>query len=383
MRCLSPDRRLTAAALVAATVVALAACNSAPTQKPAPLTEFKPALEVAARWSVSVGNARGAFLQPAVLENVIFAAAADGAVIRVEPQSGKVEWRAETGIRIAAGVGSDGFAVAVAGSRGEVVALSAEGKVSWRAQVSSDVLTPPLVGRGLVVVRSTDQRVSAFEADSGKRRWVYQATAPALTLRAATGLSFAGDNVLVGLPGGRLIAVSLANGALRWEASITEPKGTTEVERLADVLGPLPVRGDEVCAAGYQGRITCAATAGGALRWSREISAASGVAVSPEAVYGVDARSYVHAVTRDKGASLWRNERLGFRGLTTPLALAGAVVVGDAQGYVHFLSPADGGLVGRARVDSSAIVAPPQAWGDGAVIQSQGGTLALLAPRGV
>ena len=348
---------------------------------PSPLPEFQSGLDVGATWRLSVGSVRDTFLQPVVVENALYAASAGGVVMRVDPASGSPVWRTDVGTRLSAGVGADGFTVAVATPRGEVIALDADGKIRWRAQVSSDVISPPLVGRGVVVVRSTDHRVSAFEAESGKRRWVFSRQVPPLTLRASTEMAFAGDNVLVGYPGGRLVAVALANGAARWEAAVSEPKGTTEVERLADVLGPVAVAGGQACAASFQGRVMCAEAGTGSLRWARELSAGGGVARDSRAVYAVDATSQLQAFAVDGGASVWRNERLTYRALTTPLALSGAVVAGDLEGYVHFLSPAEGSLLARVRVDSSPIVARPMAWNDGAVVLSSEGTLTLLAPQ--
>jgi outer membrane protein assembly factor BamB len=367
----------------AAASLLLAGCSlfGASKPAPAPLPEFQPSLSVATAWRVPVGSGSGTFLQPALTENAIYAAAAAGAVVRVDPATGSVVWRSEVNARISAGVGADGFTVAVATPRGEVIALDADGGVRWRAQASSDVIAPPLVGRGLVIVRSTDHQVSAFESDSGKRRWIFSRQLPALTLRATSEMAFAGDNVLVGFPGGRLVAIALANGAARWEAPVAEPRGTTEVERLADVVGPVVVAGGQACAAAFQGRVTCADAASGTLRWSRDLSAGAGVARDARGVYAVDVGSQVHAFAADGGASLWRNERLLNRELTTPAALPAAVAVGDLAGYVHFLTPGEGSFVARVQLDSSAIVARPLALGDGVVVLTSDGTLALLTAR--
>lgn len=380
--------RATVAATALATTLALSGCawltswfSSKGSVQPSPLPEFTPTLNVTSAWSVSLGNGRDAFLRPAVLNDAVFAAAANGVVQRIDPASGAVRWRTDIDARISAGVGSDGSVVAVATPRGQVVALSADGKERWRAQAPSDVMTPPLVGQGLVIVRSTDQRISAFEADTGKRRWVYQRQVPALTLRAPTRMSLTADHVLVGFPAGRLVALALSNGAVRWEVSVSEPRGTTEVERLADVVGPAVVAGADVCAAAFQGRVICADAATGALRWSRELTAGAGIGVGAENVYGVDAKSQVHALARGSGSSVWRNDKLMHRRLTSPAAIAGAAVVGDYDGYVHFLSAADGKTVARLRPDSSAFAATPEPWGDGVIVQSTDGTLALLTPR--
>lgn len=375
--------RGSAAFLAATAALLLAGCGLFGEKKtpPSPLPEFQSTLNVGTGWRVTVGSARDALLQPAVTENAIYAAAADGTVLRVDPSSGNVVWRSDVDSRISAGVGSDGFTVAVGTPRGEVIALDADGKVRWRARATSDIIDPPLVGRGLVIVYSTDRRVAAYEAETGKRRWIYSRQLPALTLRGTTEMAFSGDNVLVGFPGGRLVAVALSNGAARWEATVSEPKGTTEVERLADILGPVVVSGGMACATAYQGRVTCADAGSGSLRWSREVQGGAGVGRDARNVYAIDTTSQVHAFAAEGGASLWRNDRLSHRQLTTPLAAGSVTVVGDLDGYVHFLSSSEGSFMARVQIDSSAITARPMAWNDSVVVLTSGGTLALLTPR--
>lgn len=363
-----------------AAVLALGACSSSKSDsaKPAELVDFKSTLTVRSAWRVGVGAAKGAPLVPAVLENAVYAAAANGALMRIAPATGEVQWKVDAGAPLSAGVGSDGFVVAVGTRRGELLAFGADGKPLWRAKLTSDVLTPPLVGRGLVVVRSTDQRVTAFDSDSGKRLWTFSRTVPPLTLYATSDLAFAGDSVAVGLPGGRLVALALSNGAPRWEAVVAEPKGATEVERLADVVGPLGGRSAEICAAAFQGRIVCVDAGNGNLRWARDLAAGGGVALDDTRAYAVDAAGTVLAYTRDAGASVWRNDKLAHRGLSTPQALPAAVLVGDANGYLHFLKPDSGEFVARVSLDG-AITAQPQPWGNGAIVQTQEGVLTFLA----
>lgn len=377
-------RGLLTATLVAA-VSLVAGCSWMPTwlggtpskaSLAAPLTEIKPTLTASVAWRTTVGPARGAYLQPAVLENAIFAAAADGTVVRLSP-TGEVVWRAEAKSKISGGVGSDGFTVAVGTPRGEVVTFAADGKPLWRAQVAGEVQSPPLVGRGLVVVRGSDFRVTAFDAETGRRRWTYQRATPPLTLRGPSELAFAGDLVVAGFPGGRLVALATSNGAVRWDVIVSEPRGATEVERLADVMGqPLAAAGD-VCAASYQGRLACFEAGNGALRWARELSAMTGPGGNAQRVFVVDARSHLHAYSRTAGASVWLQKGLERRDLSAPLALPRAVVAGDFQGYVHFLSPDDGAFVARLNL-GSAISAPPRAFGGGALVQTQDGVVALI-----
>lgn len=366
-------------AVAAGGAILLSGCSSkSEALRPAELVDFKQTLAVRTAWSVSVGDARGAPLQPAVLENAVYAAASNGTLLRVAPASGEVVWRVNADARLTAGVGSDGFVIAVGTVKGEVLTFDTEGKPGWRAQLSSDVLTTPLVGRGLVIVRSTDQRITAFESDSGKRRWSFSRTPPPLTVRTTSDMTFVGDNVLVGLPGGRLVALSLANGAVRWEAVVAEPRGSTEVERLADVIGALAVGGRDACAAAFQGRLACFDNANGNLQWARDLAAGAGVGMDDKHVYAVDAGGALVAHARDSGASVWRNAKLANRELSTPLALPAAILVGDFKGYVHFVRPDSGEFAARVDLDH-AITAAPRAWANGAIVQTQRGTLAFLS----
>lgn len=345
--------------------------------QPTPLIDIKPTLNARISWRTAVGAGRNEFLQPVVAENAVYAAAADGAVVRLAPETGQVVWRTDTKARISAGVGSDGFTVAVATARGEVIALGADGKELWRTQVGGEMRSPPLVGRGLVVVRSTDYRITALDAASGKRRWTYQRATIPLTLRGLTELVYAGDLVIAGFPGGRLVALGSANGAVRWDIPVSEPRGATEVERLTDVVGAPLVIGNEVCAASYQGRVACVDAANGNLRWGSEISAGAGPAGDDRRVYVADSKSNVVAFNRAAGSTAWRQEKLLHRDLSAPLALRRAVVLGDFAGVVHLLSPDDGSFAARIPLGSD-IVATPRALGGGAIVQARDGTVALI-----
>jgi len=362
----------------------LAGCSSSSEHaaKPTALTPIAAPINVQMAWSVDLGDSEGTFLRPSVLEHAIFAASRKGSLVRVDPSAGKELWRVSVEGGITAGVGSDGLTIAVGGPRGNVLAFDADGKRLWQAQAPSDIIAPPLVGHELVLVRSTDQRITAYEAGTGKRRWVFQKQQPSLTLRVEADMAFAGDSVLVGFPGGRLSAIALSNGAGRWEAGVSEPKGATEVERLADVLGVPAMAETDVCTASYQGRIGCFDAHNGDLRWAREFSAATGVAVSGDGVYGVDTSAHVSAFKRSSGAGLWQTAALANRGLSAPVVVGKWLVVGDFEGKIHFLSADDGKLVGRYDASAGVVISTPQVWNGAAVFQTARGRLFVLTAGG-
>jgi len=260
-----------------------------------------------------------------------------------------------------------------------VLAFDADGKLRWKAQMSSEVLAAPTVGQGLVIVRSVDNRIVAFDAESGSRRWTVQRTAPALTLRTASGIVIAGPSAFVGLPGGRLMALALSNGGPRWEISVGDPKGATELERVADISGAPVVIGRDVCAVSYQGRVGCFDAATGAARWTKDLSSDVGLGADERFIFAADERGAVAAFTREGGASVWRNKQLANRRLSAPVSFGRAVAVGDGQGYIHFLSREDGSFLARVGTDGSPIVSAPLMTDTQVIFQTQSGTVIALA----
>jgi outer membrane protein assembly factor BamB len=312
----------------------------------------------------------------------VYVAARDGSVARLDAATGKIAWRVVAGTRLSAGVGSDGALAVVATGIGEVIALDAQsGAAKWKARVSSEVLAAPKVVDGLVLVRSADSRIFAFDALDGRRRWVYQRAASALAVRSPAGVTAHQGSVYAGFSGGKLIAVALANGAVRWEGTVALPKGATELERVTDVGGDPAIQGREVCAAAYQGRIACFDLSNGNLVWAREVSALNGASLDPRFAYVSDEAGAVHALDRTSGKSVWKQERLAHRRLTVPLPVGGVVAVGDLQGYVHLLARDSGAFLGRMATDGSAIAAAPLRLPVGFLVQTRAGNLYAFAPQ--
>jgi outer membrane protein assembly factor BamB len=344
--------------------------------KPAELPALTNPQLVKVIWSARIGSAEGYFFSPVMIGDSVYAAARDGTVTRLDAASGQAKWRVSVGKRISSGVGSDGTLVVVAAEDGEVFALDAVGGVvKWRTRVSSEVLAQPKLSEGLVLVRSADSRIFAFGIEDGKRRWVYQRPAAALIVRSPVGVTALQGSAYAGFSGGKLIAISLANGLPRWEATVALPKGATELERVSDIVGDPLVQGREVCAAAYQGRVACYDAQNGNQVWSREMSTLTGVSFDARYAFVSDDKGAVHALDRTNGRSIWKQDRLAFRQLTLPLPLGTEVAFGDLQGYVHFMARESGAFIARLPTDGSPIRAAPIRLPEGFLVQTQSGGL--------
>jgi len=363
------------------TLVCLTACSvfKEPKNPPSALVDFQPSLSIKKVWTARVGDSGSFVFSPVYSGSSVYAAAANGYIFRFDNLTGREIWKVDAAVPLTAGVAADETTLAVGGDKGMLLAFDLDGKLRWKTQAASEILSAPAIGDGLVVVRSMDNHIAAYDASTGKRRWVVERTLPPLILRSAIGMVIYDHNVYVGLPGGKLISINLASGSVRWEATVGEPKGATELERVADVSGVPVINGADVCASAYQGKVSCFDLKTGLLRWAKSLSTEMGVSVDERFVFAVDEKGSVNAFSRSAGLSEWKNDKLAYRKLSAPVSFGRSVAVGDYQGYIHFLSREDGSFLARTSTNGSAIVTTPIVAGTNVIFQSKEGEIVALA----
>ena len=351
--------------------------SSAPKMSPLPELSAD-TLTLRSVWSQDVGKAGGAIFSPAIVGNAVFVADQKGGVYRIE--AGRIVWKVDAGQALSAGVGADIHMVVVGTAKGGVLAFDAEtGKALWQSQVSSEVLAAPAVSGEGVAVRSGDNRIFLLDARDGARKWMYERPMPALSVRSVGAPVFADRYVFAGFPGGKLMALSLTNGAPVWEGAVAQPKGTTELDRVADIVSPPAIDGTQICAVAFQGKVACFDMAqGGSLIWSRDLSSARGLVLDGRYLFVTDDDGVVYGLDRLSGSSLWKQDKLRRRNVTAPAVRGNVVAVGDVEGYVHFLSREEGAFVGRSKTDGSAVRVPPQLLGNSFLTQSSGGDVRAI-----
>ncbi|MGB6242011.1 MAG: outer membrane protein assembly factor BamB [Castellaniella sp.] len=374
--------RLFRAAVLGLAVAGLSGCGLFSTHDarfdPAPLTDYSPTLSVTTRWSTSIGSGGDYGFEPQLVGETIYAATPSGAVAAVDLASGALRWRAGDEA-LQSGAGSDGRTTAVVTRQGMVVAYDAQGKEIWRSQAASAVSVPPAVGNGIVAVRTTDYRIQAFDESTGKLRWSVQRPGPALALRTSIRMVMAPNLLIAGMPNGRLMAIDAASGAVRWEGSISASRGASDLERISDVVGEPLLVGPLLCGVSYQGRTSCFdLSQGGRAVWGQDVASASGMTTDGQRLYLPDMRDTVRALDLRDGHELWRQSALLNRRLSAPALVGRAVAVGDYQGYLHFLSRADGSLMARVQVGGGPITSALLTTPKGVVVQTSSGNLMLV-----
>ncbi len=358
----------------------LSACSSDKAGvEPAKLIDFKPAAQMHVQWQHSLGEAGINVLTPGVSRVAVFGASEEY-LYRFDRETGKQMWRIKPGFTISGGVGVGEGLVLIGGDQGTLAAYDeTDGTLRWQVKVSSEVLAAPKVSNGIVVVRTGNGQIAGLNAEDGKRLWLYERVTPALSVRNHAGVVIRNGMVYAGFAAGRLAALGLTKGVVIWEATVSQPRGNTELERISDITSLPAVDDRQVCAVAFQGRLVCFDAIQGNTLWTREISSDKGLALFGNMLYVTDADGTIYALDRSSGATMWKNEQQAHREMTAPYPVEDYLLIGDFEGYLHVLSSSDGSLIARRKTDGSAIRIAPVLMGDGAMVQTSDGDLLAIS----
>jgi len=347
----------------AAALALLAACAStSKDERPAVLVNFPMKFTPVRAWSVSLGDGLPKLrlgLAPATDGQRVYVANGKGLVLALDPATGKRLWEHRLRATLAGGPGAGGGLVLLGSAAGVVTALdAASGKELWHTSLNSEILAAPVPGGDLVAVRTVDGRLYGLAAKDGTQRWVTDQPVPKLTLRGTSSPIITGDYVVAGFDNGRLMAVTAGGGTTAWDVAVTQARGTSELQRLIDIDAPPVVDLDELYVVAFQGHLERLSRDTGREIWSHDLSSYRGLALDTVGVLVTTADGDVVKLDRAGGAERWRQKGLARHTLTAPVVQGSALAVGDAQGYIHWLSLEDGAFQARAKVGGALKVAP-------------------------
>ena len=334
-------------------------------------------------WDASIGvgsDEKSVKLPPVVSGSNIIVADREGVVQARNLTTGDKIWSTDTQLSLSGGAGLGNGIVVFGSSNAQVIALNLEnGEIIWNSTVSGEVLATPLVIKNKVIVRTTDGAISGLDDKTGGKLWNYEHNVPALTIRGISAPLAVNDKVIAGYDNGKLIALDLANGKFAWETSIAIPKGRSEVDRLVDLdVDPIEIN-DVVFIASYRGGLSAVSASDGDTMWRNDsISSHTGLSNDFRYLYITDSHAHVWQIDQHNGAGLWQQKDLHHRRLTAPATYQNYIVVGDFEGYVHWLSSSDGRLLGRIQITDQPIENKPVIVDDIVYVYAKDGTLSAL-----
>ncbi|MFC1690146.1 outer membrane protein assembly factor BamB [Pseudomonadota bacterium] len=347
--------------------------------QPAPLVEFQSSLKVQKVWSAKVGDGmgkQGISMAPSYSSGTLFAADHKGKLVAIDAETGRKLWELKTEQPFSGGPGLDTEQIYMGTIDGRIIAYDrTSGTELWNAQVSSEVLTPPSSADGIVVVRCIDGRVFGLDVINGRRIWVYDHSVPLLTLRGNADLLVRAGVVFVGYDDGSVVSLKLEDGSLIWNQTIVSPEGRTELARLADVGTKMVIVASDLIVSSYKNRVVSLAADSGRLLWFKEISSATGVQVDRTNLAVSEANGDLWMLDRRNGATQWKLDQMSNRGLTRPAFYGNYVVVGDLEGYLHWIDTDIGAFVARQRAGKKGFATAPLTVGTTLYVLTHGGEL--------
>lgn len=367
------------AILVLATT--LGACSSSDDEDPrdiiAELIDFEERFEPEVIWDASIGygvESHFSRIKPVVAYDMVISASRDGDVIAFEQATGKKLWQADLSnidgergffdsrqsAQLAGGPITGMNKVFIGSENGDIYALDAQtGELAWQGKVKGEIINAPAIDTGILVVNSASGVLQAFNATTGDELWKVEQDVPALTLRGLSSPVIASGGVLVGKANGDVSVYLLEKGQQGWTTEVGEATGTTELERVVDVDSAPVVFGDKIYSVSSRGNLVAIDLRSGKILWKRQYSSYRQISISGNRIFFTTDRGHVFSVNRNDGLEQWSNLTMSNRGVTGPAVYGDYIVVGDFDGYLHWLSQETGEIVARHHLDGSGIHSTP------------------------
>lgn len=357
--------------------------------KMSPLPKVENQFTPSTAWSTSVGSGIGDFysnLHPTFADSVVYAADRNGTVKALNADSGKEVWSVNLAEKdgwlshlpalLSGGLTVSGGHVYVGSEKAQVYALNTnDGSVAWKTRVAGEAVSRPVVSDGMVLIHTGNGQLQALNESDGAVKWTVNLDMPSLSLRGESAPAVAYGAAIVGGDNGRVSAVLMQQGQMIWQQRISQATGPTEIDRLSDVdTTPVVVDG-VVYALAYNGNLTALDLRSGQIMWKRELGSVNDFIIDGNRIYLVDQNDRLLALSTDGGVTLWTQSDLLHRLLTSPVLYNGSLVVGDSEGYMHWINPQDGRFVAQQEVDSSGFQTDPVVADGRLLIQAKDGTL--------
>jgi len=272
-------------------------------------------LSIAWRQRFGEGSGRGKHVTapPIVAEGKVFVMDGLANVSARDAQSGREVWRTELRSdnkrdREAFGGGlayANGKIYVTSGYRLVVQLDAATGAIGWRRETEQPVHGAPTVAGGRVMAVSIDNTLLTFDAATGEPSWTYQALTEPARVLAASSPAVTGDTVVAAFGSGELVALRVNNGNDLWAEALSRASRTTALSEIRDIPGrPVIYQGD-VYAVSHSGVFAAVDLRTGTARWNLPVTGITTPWPAGDVVYVVSKFGEVICVNRDSGQVYW------------------------------------------------------------------------------
>lgn len=347
-------------------------------------------------WHYSIGDSSVEYysqLSPAYDDSVVYAANRKGIIKAIDANSAKEFWSIDLSQQVgffmtnSPALLSGGLTISrdklyVGTETGKVIALNkTNGEIKWKMDVAGEAISRPVVSDGLVLIHTSNGMLQALDVQTGQRKWTTNLATSALLIRGKSAPAITHGIAIVGSAGGQISAVALTQGQIIWQQNISQIQhGTTEIDRLHDVnITPvIDTHSSIIFAIAYNGDLVAMDMRSRKILWKHAIGSVNDIIITNNILYLIDQNDQILAIRKNDGVILWTQDALLHRNLTAPIIYDGYLVVGDGEGYLHWLDSQDGQFVSQNKVNSSGLCSRPLIANDKLLIQAKDGTIYMI-----
>ena len=343
-------------------------------------------------WQHNVGDGVDKFysqLQPTADDDAVYVASREGVVKAFTVKTGKQLWSANFSVhesnklnrsaRLSGGILLAIDTLYIGTENAQVLAIDkSTGKLRWLADVSGEVIASPTYATGMIVVHTSRGDLIALDSNTGEQKWVLNNKQPKLTLRGNSSPTIAQGGVVYGRSDGNVAAALLTTGQPLWQLPVARPYGATELDRIVDADMKPIIHNNIIYVLAYNGNLVAIDLLKGEQLWQRKYAGYSDIALAGSSLYLTDYRGYLFAVNKDNGEEIWSNKQLSFRSVTGVSIANQYIVVGDGEGYLHWIDRDTGLFVAQQKLDSDGLYIQPFSAQQYLYLQTRSGKLIAI-----
>jgi outer membrane protein assembly factor BamB len=337
----------------------------------------------------------------------VFVGSSDHGLYAVRAEDGGTIWRFETlaAVQCEPLYDEQEDAVYFGSNDGALYKAAAfDGTLLWRFNTNSEVSRRPVIRNGVLYVVNANDTLIAIDAASGKLKW-HQHRTPAFGMEVAgyAGPTLGRDKVYAAFSDGTVQAYSLEDGSEQWPtvdlAAEAEQAAGGDAPRYLDVdTTPVLDRhpsGSVIYVASYAAGVFALDAENGTRVWVNDKplgvtnlvlweqaahpprSGEGPEVPARKLLLGSSGLTGLWALDPLDGRTVWRRN-LPEGGMTAPVPIQGALLVGTTRYGLFLFSPLDGGVIDG--IDTgNGFAMTPATYGRRAFVLSNGGSLLGLA----
>lgn len=268
-------------------------------------------------WSANIGAGSSDELPltatPIIAENMIFALNTKLELSAYDLASGKRIWETDVMAEnedepvISGGIAYGPGAIYVTNGFDELLAIGTKnGEIIWRRRLPAPSRAAPTILNNRAFVTTLDNRLIAFDTQTGNSLWEYVGIGETAGLLGAASAAANNDMVIPAFSSGEITALRVENGSVAWSDNLAGVRNFgSGLESLSDIRA-LPIINDGlIIGMSFSGKLAAIDEKTGMRVWQREIGGSETPWIAGNNIFVLTSDSQLIALNKTNGAIIW------------------------------------------------------------------------------